>query len=93
MFRCPLLDVVFGLDLTPTSSVLPVSFARSTPRLIVTHNRPQGVNNSGVVRLPAEMRLRVSGIWVIGAIVELFIHRYPQEKFSPVGMSGPRIYS
>src|SRR5699024_7139055 len=66
------LDVVFGYDPTPISSVTPVWLRRSTPCVFVVHIRPQPVNDTRVVRSPA----RTLGSAVDGS----FFPPFPAEK-------------
>src|SRR5699024_10117197 len=86
------LDVVFGYDPTPISSVTPVWLRRSTPCVFVVHIRPQPVNDTRVVRSPARtLGSAVDGSFFPPFPAEVF-HRFPQKRNFPVGVSQPFLH-
>src|SRR5699024_11846422 len=81
------LDVVFGYDPTPISSVTPVWLRPSTPFVFVVHILPQPVNDTRVVRSPARtLGSAVDGSFFPPFPAEVF-HRFPQKRIFPVGVS------
>src|SRR5699024_2024871 len=87
------LDVVFGYDPTPISSVTPVWLRRSTPCFFVVHIRPQPVNDTRVVRSPARtLGSAVDGSFFAPFPAEVF-HRFPQKRNFPVGVSQPFLHT
>src|SRR5699024_6052508 len=86
------LDVVFGYDPTPISSVTPVWLRRSTPCVFVVHIRPQPVNDTRVVRSPARtLGSAVDGSFFPPFPAEVF-HRFPQKRNFPVGVLLPFLH-